>query len=147
MLFHPTRLCHHSSYYSTLKPVSCSFGLYLGCRKGQNFCVACEAKRHIGITLSGICLSGSHSFLVVTHSYVSQATHAFLGMLPLFSSLNVGRSYGPWHTKKALPHYSYTVAGISTKSSTGKEINSHAPVMEFRGIVFRLYVCICVENH
>ena len=30
-----------------------------------------------------ICLSGSHTFLVVTHSYVSQATHAFLGMLPL----------------------------------------------------------------
>ena len=31
-------------------------------------------------------LSGSHTFLVVTHSYVSQATRAFLGMLPLCSS-------------------------------------------------------------
>ena len=31
-----------------------------------------------------VCLSGSYSFLVVTHSYVLQATHAFLGMLPLF---------------------------------------------------------------
>ena len=34
------------------------------------FCVAYEAKRHIGITLSGVCLSfrlsGSHTFLVVT---------------------------------------------------------------------------------
>ena len=30
-----------------------------------------------------VCLLGSHTFLVVTHSYVSQATHAFLGMLPL----------------------------------------------------------------
>ena len=30
------------------------------------------------------CLSGSHTFLVVTHSYISQATHAFHGMLPLF---------------------------------------------------------------
>ena len=30
-----------------------------------------------------VCLSGSHTFLVVRHSYVSQATHAFLGMLPL----------------------------------------------------------------
>ena len=30
-----------------------------------------------------LCLSGSHTFLVVTHSYVSQATHAFLGMVPL----------------------------------------------------------------
>ena len=30
-----------------------------------------------------VCLSGSHTFLVVTHSYVSPATHAFLGMLPL----------------------------------------------------------------
>ena len=44
-------------------------------------------KRHIEITLSGVCpsvcLFGSQTFLVVTHSYVSQATHAFLGMLPL----------------------------------------------------------------
>ena len=30
-----------------------------------------------------VCLSGIHAFLVVTHSYVSKATHAFLGMLPL----------------------------------------------------------------
>ena len=30
-----------------------------------------------------VCLSGSHTFLVVTHSYVLQATHAFFGMLPL----------------------------------------------------------------
>ena len=30
-------------------------------------------------------LSGSHTFLVVTHSYVSLVTHAFLGMLPLCS--------------------------------------------------------------
>ena len=30
-----------------------------------------------------VSLSGSHAFLVVAHSYVSQATHAFLGMLPL----------------------------------------------------------------
>ena len=38
------------------------------------------------LTLSvrlSVCLSGSRTFLVVTHSYVSQATHAFLGMLPL----------------------------------------------------------------
>ena len=53
--------------------------------------VAYKAWWHIGITLSGICLSigpsvclsGSHTFMVVmlffvTHSYVSQATHAFL---------------------------------------------------------------------
>ena len=32
-------------------------------------------------------LSGSHTFLVVTHSYVSLATRAFLGMLPLFSEI------------------------------------------------------------
>ena len=30
-----------------------------------------------------VCLSSSRTFLVVTHSYVSQVTHAFLGMLPL----------------------------------------------------------------
>ena len=39
-----------------------------------------------------VCLYGSHTFLVVTHSYVSQATHAFLGMLPLcfIEDLNFG---------------------------------------------------------
>ena len=37
-----------------------------------------------GICLSvRSCVSGSHTFLVVTHSYVLQVTHAFLGMLPL----------------------------------------------------------------
>ena len=29
-----------------------------------------------------VCLSGSHTFLVVRQRYVLQATHAFLGMLP-----------------------------------------------------------------
>ena len=54
-----------------------------------------QSIEHIGITLSGVCLSVflsvcpcvclsiSHTFLVVTHRYVSQATRAFLGMLPL----------------------------------------------------------------
>ena len=39
-----------------------------------------------------VCLFDSHTFLIVTHSYVSQATHAFLGMLPLccsFTSVNM----------------------------------------------------------
>ena len=31
-----------------------------------------------------VCLSGSNTFLVVKHNHVLQATHAFLGMLPLF---------------------------------------------------------------
>ena len=35
-----------------------------------------------------VCLSGSHTFLVVTHRYVSQATHAFLGMLPFWYFIN-----------------------------------------------------------
>ena len=35
-----------------------------------------------------VCLSDSHTFLIVTRSYVSQATHAFLGMLPLCFSLS-----------------------------------------------------------
>ena len=41
-----------------------------------------------------VCLSGSHTFLVVTHSYVSQATHAFLGMLPLCFMLGFRRRGG-----------------------------------------------------
>ena len=40
-----------------------------------------------------VCLSGSHTFLVVMHSYVSQETHAFLGKLPLFSSLFCNFTY------------------------------------------------------
>ena len=36
-----------------------------------------------------VCLSDSHTFLIVTHSYVSQATHAFLGMLPLCLHLQI----------------------------------------------------------
>ena len=46
--------------------------------------------RHLSVCLSvclsvhlSVCLSGSHTFLVVTHRYVLQATHAFLGILPL----------------------------------------------------------------
>ena len=39
------------------------------------------------------CLFSSHTFLVVIHSFVSQATHAFLGLLPLFlkNSLSLRR--------------------------------------------------------
>ena len=76
--------------------------LYTRVTLANSFCVACETYRHIGIILSGVCmsvrpsvcpsvplcvrLSGSHTFLVVTHSYmyVSEAPHAYLGMLPLF---------------------------------------------------------------
>ena len=43
---------------------------------------------HLSVRLS-ICLSGSHTFSVVMHSYVSQATHTFLGMLPLSSVMMV----------------------------------------------------------
>ena len=38
--------------------------------------------RHLSVCAC-VCLSDSHTFLIATHSYVSQATHAFLGMLPL----------------------------------------------------------------
>ena len=38
---------------------------------------------------SSVCLSSSHTFLVVTHSYVSQAAHAFLGLLPLCFSYEI----------------------------------------------------------
>ena len=38
--------------------------------------------RSLSVCVS-VLLSGSHTFLVVMHSYVSQATYAFLGMLPL----------------------------------------------------------------
>ena len=49
--------------------------------------------RRLSVRVS-VCLLGSHTFLVVTHSYVSQSTHAFLGMLPLFFHINLIL----WHT-------------------------------------------------
>ena len=57
--------------------------------------------RRLSVRLFSVCLSGSHTFLVVTQSYVSQVTHAFLGMLPeecchyviSFSSLYSTRSF------------------------------------------------------
>ena len=62
---------------------------HLNKRKSGVFFVAGEAERHIGIILSGVCLSirvsvrwshfiGSHAMLCFT------GEHAFLGMLPLF---------------------------------------------------------------
>ena len=51
-----------------------------------------------------VCMSGSHTFLVVTHSYVLQATHAFLKMLPLCCQLNL-HSY--FRTRKSWYAYSF----------------------------------------
>ena len=54
------------------------------CRRNWLNCVACKAKRHIGITLSciclSVCLSGS-TFLVVRQCYVSQANTATMFMI------------------------------------------------------------------
>ena len=44
-------------------------------------------------------MSGSHTFLIVTHSYVSQSTHSFLWMLPLCCS-NMGT-----HVRKNTPYW------------------------------------------
>ena len=51
--------------------------------------------KHSGTSLcqasvcQSVCLSGSHNFVVVAYSYVSQATHAFLGLLPLCCELQI----------------------------------------------------------
>ena len=60
-------------------------GITLLCRLSS--IVTVSHRDHFFLRLSvcpSLCLSGSHTFLVVTHSYVSQTTHVFLGMLPLF---------------------------------------------------------------
>ena len=46
-----------------------------------------------------VCLSGSHTFLVVTQSYVSQATHAFLGMLLLCCFKGIINKFYPFSTR------------------------------------------------
>ena len=62
------------------------FLLFVGCHLVSDIFVS-PAKH--SSTLSrvclSLCLSGNHIFFVVTHSYVSQATLASLGMLPQFS--------------------------------------------------------------
>ena len=58
--------------------------------------------RHLSVRLSG--------FLVVTHSYVLQGTHAFLGMLPLCYIIFIE----PLTTKA---HSSYTSGDCGTSSS------------------------------
>ena len=45
--------------------------------------IAPPAHRDHFVRRLAVCLYGSHTFLVVTHSYVSQVTHTFLGMLPV----------------------------------------------------------------
>ena len=60
-------------------------------------CLCCllsiAAKRDHYVRRLSVCvcvrLSGSHAFLVVMHSYVSQVTHAFLGILPLCSKIEL----------------------------------------------------------
>ena len=52
-------------------------GLYIFCRLRSIAAHRDNIFRRLSVCPS-VCLSGSHTFLVVTHSYVSQATHAFL---------------------------------------------------------------------
>ena len=81
-------------------------------------------------TLSGFCLSvglsASHTFLVVTHSYVSQVTHAFLGMLPLCYKI----------------HLTNVLCSLNVRCTY------YAPVLHWRHIVIRLSVhlsvCLCI---
>ena len=58
-----------------------------------------------------VCLSGSHAFLVVTHSYVSQATHAFLGMLPLCSLIIIPPP--KLYLKLIFVHFCHFTAGLN----------------------------------
>ena len=55
-----------------------------------------------------VCLSGSHFFFVVSHSYVTKATHAFLGMLQLCS---ICYSF-TFHVKQLYERKCYPVNGI-----------------------------------
>ena len=58
------------------------------------------------------CLSGSHAFLVVTHSFVSQATHASLGMLPLcFGLVTLTLKFGQLKKHFNLGHIFLTLSG------------------------------------
>ena len=61
----------------------------------------------LDFALSVVFLSGSHALLVVTYSYVSQATHAFLGMLSLCCRICL------------LIHYTMLIFKLSSTSSRG----------------------------
>ena len=58
-------------------------------------CFATEAYLHIGITLSSICQSGSHTFLVFILPYASQATHIPWNSAILVKSILEQESYSP----------------------------------------------------
>ena len=70
-----------NNYFYTLKILKRCLIILL-CRLRSIAALRDHFVRRLSVGLS-VRLSGSHTFLVVTHSYVSQATHAFLGMLPL----------------------------------------------------------------
>ena len=76
----PSKLYYANTFYRShfnLIFIAGGGGLFL-CRLRS-----IAAPRDLFVWRLSVHLSGSHTFLVVTHSYVSQATHAFLGMLPL----------------------------------------------------------------
>ena len=65
-------------------------------------------------------LSGSHTFLIVTHSYVSQATHAFLGMLPLclVTDRHSGKGCTTSRVQNDLFGYTFTLQPHNSSKST-----------------------------
>ena len=69
--------CFQSNYYSNKWTFSLLCCLWSIAAHRDHFV------RHMSVHLC-VCLSGSHTFLVVMHSFVTHATHAFLGMLPQF---------------------------------------------------------------
>ena len=76
-----------------------------------------------------VCLSGSHTFLVVTYSYVSQATHAFLGMLPLCSVLITCNWHYITHASATCLH-SCWIIGLSTTGCVIRKISPDGFLMD-----------------
>ena len=68
--------------------------------------------RRLSVCLPGTCIS--HTFLVVRHSYVLQATHAFLGMLPLVLVVKVTLSLLAVSLSVRLSASHASVSGLSS---------------------------------
>ena len=81
---------------------------------------------------------GSHTFLVVRHSYVSQVRHAFLGMLPLCLRhilhiwYNIHRTL--WHrTDQLLQRYPHPRQGPKCLMYVNSKVQSHSPSVFHQG--------------
>ena len=141
-----TGICHVSWFFSRMLSIAAQRDHFL---------------RRLSVCPS-LCLSSSHTFLVVTPSHVSQATHAFLGMLPLCCLLQVYAMYPDFDLTDRRDFIRDTVKEVNLKFFLESNFTVFAPalhdwldifmpVVDYGSndqghVVFDLSVCLSVVN-